>query len=677
MSSMLDIKAKAAQNSQSSNSLREQTQRKIQEMQAAKQEAQQKALQECVDNAAPTQQENTDGTLPLDELNQKYEWEHKPEESLMINGFNLTDSAHRRRLTANENVKACQEELLRREIESEKTETEQQIQEDSKVTENIAENNSASNTNNNPSFDSMSEEELFGNNNSVEDDIEKEVLGEVEERGGNQMNEDAIVLGGPQRMATPEQITDIEQLRQKEEPMKVNTQYQQPKPVLQEGEMEFGTSPYDQYQPQQQVEEEINEESSEEVTIGNNITPVTTTVEEPHEHNHEEHTFVQSPVTANVPEMKPADKINLEIDEKDYEDIAENLVEKEVTEDEMKAAIEQFKKDLAAKLEVTPEQDEKVIPLNVSKSGVSLSSMLSSIAPKVQKAADWVLVSAGKRVTMKSWSGVELDAINRSATGRNRFNVLREIFSAIYDHILSEKPSFLEWLKNTSFFDIEHYYMSAYAASFAGKNYIPYNCEDAKCRKPFISDNKPIESMVWFANDAAKDRFYKIKESSDIEDPCMYKKKIEPIYGSIGIGFKEPSIYDAVFESAVLDENFAEKYKDIIKILVYIDGIYCNVDGEWHPLTYNIDPKSIAKTTKTKIVTYAKLLNSLPSDAFQKVVNIINNIDILGNSVRYVIPEEVCPYCGKPVAINPENNITDATELLFSRHQVSQLLYTK
>ena len=109
------------------------------------------------------------------------------------------------------------------------------------------------------------------------------------------------------------------------------------------------------------------------------------------------------------------------------------------------------------------------------------------------------------------------------------------------------------------------------------------------------------------------------------KDVGLYKSKIEQIWGPIGIKFREPSIYDTVFEQSVLDESFVSKYRDLIRLLVYIDSIYLLSDGEWHPVTYANSPDDMEKTTKTKIVTYSKIINGLPSDAYQKINKIINN----------------------------------------------------
>ena len=77
------------------------------------------------------------------------------------------------------------------------------------------------------------------------------------------------------------------------------------------------------------------------------------------------------------------------------------------------------------------------------------------------------------------------------------------------------------------------------------------------------------------------------------------------------------------------------------------------------------------KTTKTKIVTYSKIINGLPSDAYQKINKIINDIDILGNKIKYRLPETVCPKCGKPVSYQLEQALTEAIRLVFSRHHLN------
>ena len=102
-------------------------------------------------------------------------------------------------------------------------------------------------------------------------------------------------------------------------------------------------------------------------------------------------------------------------------------------------------------------------------------------------------------------------------------------------------------------------------------------------------------------------------------------------------------------------------------VMVYIDGMYLMKDGKWSPLNVKTDPNSEAKTIKYKIATYTKVINALPSDGYQKIANVINNINLKSDNVTYQIPEMTCPKCKTTI---PAVEMS-AQRLVFMRHQLN------
>lgn len=348
----------------------------------------------------------------------------------------------------------------------------------------------------------------------------------------------------------------------------------------------------------------------------------------------------------------------------DLDDDEEDSDDDDLSEAEMNNLREQIKDKLGV-------NSKPIEGMKVVKKVISLSAALSKCSQDMN-AVDWPLMSAGKNVTMKAFSGTEIDALNRGASGRNRFNTMKEIYRSIYDHIVSEKPDFEAWLKTTSFMDIEHLYMAIYKASFNNANYIPYNCTDEKCNHVFLSDDIDIMDMCKFKNAEAKKRFMDIYENdrtaTSVEEK-LYPTTIVNITDSIAIGFREPSIYNTIFENSVLDAKFVDKYTSLLTMMVYIDAIYVIDGNNYVPISYKKDKQSVAKTTKYRIATYAKIIQALPSDGYNKIVGIISQINELGDEVQYRMPEITCPKCGKTI----EEQVTQANQLLFSRHQLNLL----
>ena len=366
----------------------------------------------------------------------------------------------------------------------------------------------------------------------------------------------------------------------------------------------------------------------------------------------------------------------LDIDDEDLDDIDLDEDDDDEFDDEDDELSEQEIADLREAIKDKLKLD---IPVNTSGEAkisanktISLNDVLSMQTSNAN-VIDYPLMSAGRCVSMREFSGTEIESLNQGASGRNRFNTLKTIYHTLYDHIVdNNKPEFDKWLKVTSFMDIEHLYMAAYKASFNGANYIPFNCTNDKCNHVFLSDNIEIEDMIKFKDDAAKKKFYDILENSDTiskEDACLYKTKIVPVSPTIAIGFREPSIYNTIFENSVLDQNFINKYTRLLTMMVYIDNIYVIQNGEYIPVRCRVDRHSLAKTAKIRIVTYSKIIRTLPSDSYNNILAEIAKINDLGDEVKYQLPEITCPKCGQTIEATEQT----PTQLLFSRHQLNLL----
>ena len=357
------------------------------------------------------------------------------------------------------------------------------------------------------------------------------------------------------------------------------------------------------------------------------------------------------------------DDIDLDEDDDEFDDEDDELSEQEIA-DLREAIKDKLKLDIPVNT-----SGEAKISANKTISLNDVLSMQTSNANVI----DYPLMSAGRCVSMREFSGTEIESLNQGASGRNRFNTLKTIYHTLYDHIVdNNKPEFDKWLKVTSFMDIEHLYMAAYKASFNGANYIPFNCTNDKCNHVFLSDNIEIEDMIKFKDDTAKKKFYDILENSDTiskEDACLYKTKIVPVSPTIAIGFREPSIYNTIFENSVLDQNFINKYTRLLTMMVYIDNIYVIQNGEYIPVRCRVDRHSLAKTAKIRIVTYSKIIRTLPSDSYNNILAEIAKINDLGDEVKYQLPEITCPKCGQTIEATEQT----PTQLLFSRHQLNLL----
>ena len=396
-----------------------------------------------------------------------------------------------------------------------------------------------------------------------------------------------------------------------------------------------------------------------------------------------------------IPNMdsEPA-KIDREVEEDDLdgdEDTTTNTIE-EVVEDPKPIASsneisDDLDKDLAAEIgEEVPDTDsimkrfaenvkERIAPItkrfNLNDFTVG-ESPITRLDIKMMglyhvSVADHFLPNAGKIISCSALSGSELMAMNPENSNRSRLNTLKDIYSIMYKHVVSEKPkTFDEWLKTTRFNDLEHIYFALYKATFGGSNFMTYECPNKKCQDVFIEDVS-FDDMINYADDETKAKMQAIMSSGD-SSITPYEIVKQQISNNLAIGIRNPSIYNVVIEVSGLSDSFLEKYQDLMDIIVFIDNIYY-IDYEHQvlePVDFMPDKNNIAKTIARRIKIIADILRSLPSDNYFELRKAVADAFPSLAGVTYKIPAATCKKCGTQI---PER-VIGAQELLFMRHQL-------
>ena len=357
--------------------------------------------------------------------------------------------------------------------------------------------------------------------------------------------------------------------------------------------------------------------------------------------------------------------------DKEDEDLEENVDEQKLAEKEQKEQLDKLRTLVRQKISpVTKAFD--ISTFSVSKRPAA--NRISTPRDKSSKIADWVLMSSQKPIYMRKFSGTELERLANGGKGRTRLNRALDTWQLIYSHIVDpHKPETLEdWAKATSFLDIDHIYMAIYRANFEGSNYIPYNCTNEHCKdKVFLSDNFDIMDMCKFADKEAKDKFNSIIGTEPNFTSGLYSTEIVPVSDDYAFVFREPSIYNIIFESAVLDEEFVEKFGDLISICSYIDEIYYINKQEQilQPVRTNVYPNNLKKTVKSRIINFSKYISELGSDEYNTIIAYMQKINESGDKLTYQLPEVTCPACNTVIPAVKQ----DAQNLVFTRHQLAAL----
>lgn len=405
--------------------------------------------------------------------------------------------------------------------------------------------------------------------------------------------------------------------------------------------------------------------------------------------------YVEDTAQYTIPNMdsEPA-KIDSEVEEDDLdgdEDTTTNTIE-EVVEDPKPIASsneisDDLDKDLAAEIgEEVPDTDsimkrfaenvkERIAPItkrfNLNDFTVGESPItcldIKMMGLSHVSVADHFLPNAGKIISCSALSGSELMAMNPENSNRSRLNTLKDIYSIMYKHVVSEKPkTFDEWLKTTRFNDLEHIYFALYKATFGGSNFMTYECPNKKCQDVFIEDVS-FEDMINYADDETKAKMQAIMSSGD-SSITPYEIVRQQISNNLAIGIRNPSIYNVVIEVSGLSDSFLEKYQDLMDIIVFIDNIYY-IDYEHQvlePVDFMPDNNNIAKTIARRIKIIADILRSLPSDNYFELRKAVADAFPSLAGVTYKIPAATCKKCGTQI---PER-VVGAQELLFMRHQL-------
>lgn len=386
------------------------------------------------------------------------------------------------------------------------------------------------------------------------------------------------------------------------------------------------------------------------------------------------------PTTTSTTEMEAQTKneeeakdfnLALDVDEEDFfkdiDDEEDSNEDNDVLDEDDEKDVEEIKKSIK----------DKIIPIvhsidlskfTINSKPISINKLLSHKAPNYNT-ADWVLYSSKRSITVSELSGPEIEKLDPRNTSGNRLNTYKGIYEIIYKHLVdANKPEFETWLKSMNFFDINHLYFAIYRACFSGTNSIPYSCPE--CGKMFMEDID-INKLVKYKNDDVKKEVEKILAGDTTTTDSVFNVELKQISDDYVVALRDPSVYNVIFETASLDQEFTDKYKDLLGIISYIDAFY-KIDRENNslaPVSTSPDPDNMVKTTKRKIKIYYEILSTLTSDQYYALTSYVKNINDRSEEVTYVLPEVTCPKCKHKIAEAAQT----ADAILFTRHRLGAI----
>lgn len=343
------------------------------------------------------------------------------------------------------------------------------------------------------------------------------------------------------------------------------------------------------------------------------------------------------------------------------------------TDEISKKRLEALKKDAVSKIKPITSAFN-LSQFTISSKPISMNAVTAASKENFNRAADWVLFHSKRPITMRSFRGSEIASLLKDP-GRNRLASARELYGVILDHVVDpNKPEDVDtWLKTIKVADVDNLYAAIYRASFEGQNFLPYDCPDDKCANSFLSNSIPFMDMVKFKDDKTKEEFMRIYNYAPSKETS---KKIDidlvPISDTCVIGFKEPSIYDAVIMPAYLDDNFISRYEDMITLSTCVEQIFFidRSTNELKPIAIKKYQNNPSKTLKAKIITISKIMKELNSDQYQLVKIYVEKLTGIEQNITFKVPETNCPKCGKKI----EEAEYSAAQLVFIRHHLATLV---
>ena len=341
-------------------------------------------------------------------------------------------------------------------------------------------------------------------------------------------------------------------------------------------------------------------------------------------------------------------------------------------DDDYEAPVDDFEEKLKAELAkkikpVTKRYD--LSSMTIAAKPISVNNAITNIGGNITRTFKWPLLHSNRPIVMKGYSAKELNDLS-NLSGENGNPV--DVFKNMWDHLAAGKgQDFRTWTKCTSYYDVNHIWFAIYGACFKDTNYVPYSCSN--CSELMVSTDIPVEKMVKFDSDKVKEKFNQIMSMPIDPDMGNIQAKARvQISDTLVADFSEPSIYDAVIMPNNLDAEFRQKYNDVIGLMSYLDGLYIIRDFGNGPQLSPISIKEFrdneVKQVKAKIIQYAKIIRSLPSDQYNIILATITSMNE-AEDMSYQLPAVTCEHCGKEIP----SDINSAYDLVFLRHRLALL----
>lgn len=384
--------------------------------------------------------------------------------------------------------------------------------------------------------------------------------------------------------------------------------------------------------------------------------------------------------TTKVEEVDEEESAGTSID--DFDDLMKDLgiedTEQEIVDDEeetQEELRERFKASMQS-IKITSDPID-VSKFQISKTPVSAAAVLGMIGSPTKKRCDFPLIHTERNMTFEECSGPELEALRKTLDNSNALNGVIASLRFVYNHVVdANKARFEDWCKSIRTEDVEALYFGMYKACYGDSNLlarydVPKNDNDKKaCKKTSLIET-PIDDMIKYKDDEAKELFDRIM----IEDTTTHEKKIKSnllvVSDDLALTYRDPSLYSTFIQYSTLPAKITERYGDLLNSMAYVDGFF-KIDkahGAFVPIAIKEYPNNLSKTVINKLKTYNDLLKTLNNDQYNVMMGKLENL-ASETKISFIYPKSTCPECGNEMEESPVESVL---QLLFTRAQLAQI----
>jgi len=294
----------------------------------------------------------------------------------------------------------------------------------------------------------------------------------------------------------------------------------------------------------------------------------------------------------------------------------------------------------------------------VEVSDIEIQNNISSIISHKKSSTSVICFQSGYQASLSAATFAELRSLRASVT--SIYEQQKKMYRLIYDHIESmsiKKPSFAEWLKLTSYGDIQTLLFGMYSQTFTDSNSFTFKCTNEVCGKETTVEVQN-ESLINFKDDSIFKEREKILYSNPIESIknslVNHSERVLLNISKIVMELKIPTLDDHLFLLKSTPQNLLDAFPETIGTLVFLKKVLIpnvRLFNETGKLQY-----SPITNTETKFT----ILKGLTVEDGNKLSEEITKLD-KKYEISYKIKGASCQHCKElfePIEVNLE-------ELLF------------